>query len=97
MLSSIAYQEEKAKTKKIQEDIGRSSMPFDDEIDYDPEGGDCETPQGHFTSFEESSSFPVRGRGRRRASNLNPKRPRSASTNSRGLDSFFVPCTTPGA
>ena len=45
MLSSIeAYQEEKAKTKKIQEDIGRSSMPFEDEIDYDPKGGDHETP-----------------------------------------------------
>ena len=75
MLSSIeAYQEEKAKTKKIQE-----------------------TPQGHLTSFEESSSFPVRGRGRRRASSLNPKRPCSTSTSSRGLDSFFVPRTTPGA
>ena len=51
MLSSIeSYQEEKAKAKKIQEDIGRSSMPFEDEIDYDPEGGDYETPQGHLTS-----------------------------------------------
>ena len=39
MLSSIeAYQEEKAKTKRIQEDIGRSSMPFEDETDYDSEG-----------------------------------------------------------
>ena len=34
MLSSIeAFQEEKAKTKKIQEDIGRSSMSFEDETD----------------------------------------------------------------
>jgi len=102
MLSSIeAYQEEKAKAKKIQEDIGRSSMPFEDDIDYDPEGGDCETPQGHLTSFEESSSFPIRGRGRHRASNSNLKRPRTTPgttpISNRGLDSYFVPRTTPGA
>ena len=76
-------------------------MPFEDEIDYDPEGGDCETPQGHLTSFEESSSFPVRGRGRHRASNSNLKRPRSTPVttpmSNKGLESFFVPRTTPGA
>ena len=61
MLSSIeAFQEEKAKEKKLQKDIGRSSIPV--EFDSDYEGDDHDTPQNEMPSFEESSSFPVRGR-----------------------------------
>ena len=91
MLSSIeTFQEEKAKAKKIQKDIGRSSIQA--EFDSGNEGDDHDTPQNEMPSFEESSSFPIRGRVGPRASNF--KRPRRGT--GRGLDSFFVPCTTPG-
>ena len=92
MLGSIeAFQEEKAKAKKLQKDIGTSSMSLEFDSDYD--GDDLDTPQNEMPSFEESSSFPIKGRVGPRASNF--KRPRRGT--GRGLDSFFVPRTTPGA
>jgi hypothetical protein len=80
-----SFQVEKAKTKKIKKDIGKSQI--DDAFHNDPEG--------HIPSFEESSSFPV-GLGHRDEHVSGP----SASSLKRarkGLDSFFVPCTTPGS
>ena len=63
------------------------------EFDSDYEGDDHDTPQNEMPSFEESSSFPIRGRVGPRASNF--KRPRRGT--GRGLDSFFVSRTTLGA
>ena len=63
------------------------------EFDSDYEGDDHGTPQNEMPSFEESSSFPIRGRVGSSASNF--KRPRKGT--GRGLDSSFVPRTTPCA
>ena len=76
---------EKAKTKKIKKDIGKS--PIDDAFHNDPED--------YIPSFEESSSFPV-GLGYRDEHVFGP----SASSLKRareGFDSFFVPHTTLGS
>jgi hypothetical protein len=87
-----AYQVEKAKNKKVQKEVGRSSSgtQFDSDL------------QGRMPSFEESSAFPIPGRD----PYTNPREEHlggsgvgaSASKRPRGnLESFFVPHTTPGA
>jgi hypothetical protein len=57
----------------------------DDEYDYDND------PEDHIPSFEESSTFPIAHRDEHVSSpsSSNLKRAR------KGLDSFFVPRTTP--
>jgi hypothetical protein len=87
-----AYQADKAKNKKVQKEVGRSSSgtQFDNDL------------QDTMPSFEESSAFPIRGRdpytnpreehvGGNGAGASTSKRPRG------NLESFFVPHTTPGA
>jgi hypothetical protein len=78
-----SFQVDKTKTKKIKKDIGRSQK--DDEYDNDPED--------HIPSFEESSTFPIGHRDEHVSSPSSSNLKRAC----KGLDSFFVPSTTPGA
>jgi hypothetical protein len=80
-----SYQAEKAKTKKIKKDVGKSQAD-------DP---------STIPSFEESSSFPVGlGVGHRdeleNVSSIGPS-VSSLKRARKGPDSFFVPRTTPGS
>jgi hypothetical protein len=80
-----SYQAEKARAKKIKKDVGKSQV--DDAFTI--------------PSFEESSSFPVGlGVGHRdEVENVSSVGPSASSLKRarKGLDSFFVPRTTPGS
>ena len=80
-----SFQVKKTKTKKIKKDIER--IQIDDAFHNDHEG--------RIPSFEESSSFPV-GLGHRDEHVSSPSAS-SLKRERKGLDSFFVPHTTPGA
>ena len=87
-----AYQADKAKNKKVRKEVGRSSSgtQFDSDL------------QDIMPSFEESSAFPIPAHDpytNHREEHVcgsgvgasTSKRPRD------NLESFFVPCTIPGA
>ncbi len=102
MQASIdSYREEKAKKKKVQKEVGSgSATQFDSDTDF---------PDSHrIPSFEESSAFPIPMHDpyTNPSQRNNPRGEHvggsgvgaSASKRPRGnLESFFVPCTTPGA
>jgi hypothetical protein len=89
------YQAEKAKNKKLQKEVGRSSGGTRTRFDSDP--------QDRMPSFEESSAFPIHGYD----PYTNPREVEhvggsgvgaSGSKRPRGnLDSFFLPRTIPGS
>ncbi len=59
MLNSIeAYRAKKAKNKKIQKDIGKSSRPNESDSDYNSE----ETPEDQIPSFQGSTTIPAKGK-----------------------------------
>eukprot|EP00253_Pinus_taeda_P027317 PITA_27317 len=79
-----SYNEEKGKNKRLKKDITKSQK--DDVLFSDPDF------EAYMPSFEESSSFPSKVR-KGSSSGLNLKR----TTTRKGIDSFFVPRTTPSS